>query len=180
MTRMPCRKFCLAIIACLFVLTPYITLYALSSSGEPSSSVEPTIEQPLENSSFPVTIRVETDKSRYALGEIVQFKIFLVNNGPDTLKIGPVNYGYRVYDSEGKGLIRLSSGVLYASELPFALPPYGEILLTDLMGWGQQSVRREGSALVTRSVTSGTYTILVDIGGAIQATAKVIVTIGGG
>ena len=177
MAGIPCRKFCLAIIACLFVSTPYITLYALSSSGGPSSSVGPTIEQPLENSSFPVTIRVETDKSRYALGEIVQFKTFLVNKGPDTLKIGPVNYRFMVFDPSGTIVWDLYVNSIWNSDWSLNIPPNGETILDDSLMWAQYVMRCEDSVWTTERATPGIYALRVDTSGAVTVTAEVTILI---
>jgi len=162
-----------------FVLIGVVSLVSYMALGNMNSADKPHAISNSENSSSPVTIRVETDKSLYKLGEIVRMKVFLVNRSNDTLKIGPVNFGYTVFDSRGKGLISVDTRNLYASDTPFILPPYGDILLTDLLGWGQHFMRPEGSAFVTETVPPGTYTILVETSGAIQATAEVTATIGG-
>jgi len=162
-----------------FVLIGVVSLVSYMSLVNMNSADNPHVMSNSENSSSPVTIRVETDKPLYKPGETVRLKVFLVNNSNDTLKIGPVNYGYTVFDSRGKGLISVDTRNQYASVTPFILPPYSDILLTDLLGWGQHFMRPEGSTFVTETVTPGTYTILVETSGAIQATAEVTATIGG-
>lgn len=173
MKRMTGRRtiIILAVAIILLVLVSYIALGRMNLSSNFSGRSNP------ENG--PVTIRAETDKSSYALGEIVRFKVFLVNKGPETLTIGPVDYGYTVYDSEGNALIRLIVSGLHPYGTAFTLAPNGDVLLTDLLEWGQVFVRHEGDKSIIETVSPGTYTIQVETRGSIEATTEFSVTIGG-
>lgn len=162
-----------------FVLIGVVSLVSYMALGNMNSADKPHVTSNPEDSSSPVTIRVETDKPLYKPGETVRLKVFLVNNSNDTLKIGPVNYGYTVFDSGEKALISLNVEVQYAFDTPFILPPYGDVLLTDRLGWAQQFMRHEGSTNISGIVPAGTYTIRIHTSGAIQVTGEVSATIGG-
>lgn len=172
------RKIWIVVIsACLLVLASYMAFSRLEDSIFSRDLAKPRQQSP--ESSSPVTIRVETDKLVYASGETVEIKIFLVNNGPDTLKIGPVNYRYSIWDSEGEFVFSIIANVRYASEMPFTLPPYGETLLTEDLGWAQKFVKQDGETRITGNVPAGIYAVRVYTDGFVVATEEVSIAIRG-
>lgn len=177
MHRVHLKMLIVAIMASLTVVSCYVVFDGLVSARR-SHDWSTTIQQPPEDSSYPVTIRLEPSKSSYALGEIVEIRVFLVNKGSDTLKIGPMNYGYTVFDSGGKPLVCLHVRSLWGSETPYALPSFGEAFLANVV-WGQRLPRKLGPILISENVAPGSYLIQIYTSGAVQVTAEVNVPIEG-
>jgi hypothetical protein len=60
---------------------------------------------PKEN--LPITIRLENEKTSYALGEIVVIKAYLVNNNNETVKIYGMVTQYEIFNSKGESIVGL-------------------------------------------------------------------------
>jgi len=148
----------------------FISYAALSS---PSSSITSNPEN------SPITIRVETDKPSYALGEVVQIKAYFINKGKNAFKAGGLDMGYEILNSKGEVIFSVGGDYLFSYENPFTLPAQSENMFSYVFKWRQLSQIVQNSAIVTSSVTPGTYTVRFVVLAPIQATAETTVVIGG-
>lgn len=178
MHRVHSRIWVATVSACLLASAFFLTVSNLSSPHETQDRSVATQQQP-KNGSGPITVRVETDKEMYALEEMIQIKIFVVNNGPDTVKILPVNYGYEIIDSEGKGLVGVFAYPHWPQGFSYTIPPFGEVLVSHGLGWGQKLGRRVGPLWVNENVLPGVYAIRSRTSGTLEDTAEVSIIIEG-
>jgi len=139
-------------VASLAILLSYIALGALDSSK--MGSQEDTA----------LTIRVETDKPSYTLGETVKIKSYLINHKNETVKIeGNVTTSYDVFNSKGESIYGATICYPLDPDHPIVLPPQSETLFPfETFEWDQKFAL---TPLNFTDVSAGTYTIKVAVGG---------------
>ena len=152
------RKIWIVVIsACLLVLASYMAFSRLEDSNFSRDAAKPGQQSP--ESSSPITIRVETDKLSYKMGEVVLIKAFLTNWGPSISFLG-VDAGYMVLDSNGEVINGV--GADYLLTKPYTLNTQNETLFFDTYTWGQMAYDFRDPANVTATAhqaEAGTYTI---------------------
>jgi len=130
------RKMGIVVLVIAFSLV--LTLYAVLSSSSFPNSANP------ENS--PVTIRVETDKPSYSLGEVIQMHVSVKNVGGKNITIGSLTIEYTVYNSSKGELFSIRYAI---SLVPITILPQTEFEIRDLLRWN------------TTNAAPGIYTIKV-------------------
>jgi len=138
-----------AFLASLLIIVSYITLGTQSPP----------------NVSGPVGIRAETDKSSYALGEVVKIDIYLVNNTNETIKTVVYFRACDIFNSRGQSVWGGGTFYTWPSNDSITLQPFGEELFdaSDPFEWNQDRIFTQGSELVSEKVGPGTYTIKLEV-----------------
>jgi len=154
MIAMRSRRFkigiAIVVVASLLTLLSYIALGGLDSSSRPYP----------ENS--PVTIRAETDKTSYTIGEVIKIKLYLINHKNLTIRLsGGINTRCDIFNSEGESIYGFGRSYTYAREYPINLPPLSETLFEDIIEWDQKFFSSNGSSYNLTEVNPDIYTIRV-------------------
>jgi len=156
-------KIGISIVVVVAAFSLMLILYIVSSS--PSSS---NVSYP---ESGPVTIRLEANKSSYALGEVVKIRIYLINHKNETVKIqgGFPSAKFEVFNSKGDCIDGHGANYNYPSDYWIIVQPQSETLLeVPPLGWDQQRVVSvQGSHVTLKQADPGTYTIRVTLEGPI-------------
>ena len=139
----------IVIVASLAILLSYVALGGLNSSKTDYQ----------QNSA--VTIRVETDKPSYTLGETVKTKCYLINRKNEIVKIEhSATIFYDVFNSKGEPITGRVDFLTLHPDYPIVLPPQSETLFPfEAFEWDQK-FRPDPSSSFT-DVSAGTYTIKV-------------------
>jgi len=141
-----------------FVLIGVVSLVSYMALGNMNSADKPQVMSTPENRT--ITVRVETDKASYAIGEAVLIKAFFTNRGPTSISFLGVDAGYMVLDSNGEVINGV--GADYLLTKPYTLNTQNETLFFDTYAWGQMAYDFRDPANVTgtaRQAELGTYTI---------------------
>ena len=160
-------KIATVMVAFSFILISCIAWSSLSSSNTryPESST--------------ITIRAETDEPTRMLGEVVQVKVYFINQKPEAFKTPFLDLGYEVLNSEGEVIYSIGATYGFPKESPFTLPAQSETLFSQTLKWPQLSFTNQNSTQITNNVTPGTYTIRVVVLAPFQATIETSVAIEG-
>ena len=113
--------------------------------------------------SGPITIRLELDKTQYALGEIVKIKTYLVNNENTTVKIYALTQKYFVFNLNGECVYSVMILHDFSSEHLQVLQSQGETQVLPFK-W-EQTYATQNPSDAFRHVDPGTYIIKATISG---------------
>jgi len=163
-----------------FVLIVVVSLISYIALGNMNSADKPQVVSGPEDRT--ITIRVETDKPSYAIGEAVVIRAFFTNRGTSTIFAG-VSAGYEILDSNGEVINGV--GVDYLLIKPLTLSTQNETLFFETFKWRQMAYDFHDPANVTATghqAEPGIYTIrffadLSTQSGRLEVTGETSVTI---